>query len=245
MHWADDIIILGLRPHGENHAIAEVFAHSHGRWRGMVHGARSKAKRAWLQPGNLARAEWRARTADQLGTLKLEPLAQTAATALHDSRALAVLQALLAELGLCAERAAHANLFDGARLVLEHLHAPDICPALLARFELSLLAELGYGLDLSRCALTGATQDLAWVSPKTGRAASRAAGAPWAEKLLPLPSFLLDAGNGEPSPAEVVQALQLTGHFLQQRLFAPRGRDLPAMRQRLPQTLQQDLQKGV
>jgi len=236
MHWQDTVIILNARRHGENHVIAEVFASQHGRWRGLVHGGAARARRAWLQPGNLAEAGWRARTAEQLGTLTLEPQAQPAATALSDSLALAALQALVAELALCPERAPYPRLYEGARLVLENLHAREVFPALLARFELALLAELGFGLDLSRCALTGRQDDLAWVSPRSGRAASRAAGAPWAEKLLPLPAFLLGRDDA-PDAAEVAAGLRLTGHFLRQRLLAPAGRDLPAARARLPEML--------
>ena len=234
MHWRDAAIVIGARRHGENHAIVELFSREHGRWRGLVHGGAGRRRRAWLQPGAEVRAEWRARTAEQLGTLTLEPLAQRAALALDDPAALATVQALCAELSLCPERQAYSRLFEGASLVLAHLHDPATFPALLARFELALLAELGYGLDLSRCALTGATEDLAWVSPKTGRAATREAGAPWAERLLPLPAFLRSSGGPPPAREEVAQALRLAAHFLEARLFSPQGRALPEARRRLP-----------
>ena len=238
MHWQDEAIILNIRRHGEHHAIAALFARGQGRWHGMAHGATSRGKRAWLQPGNIVEAQWRARTAEQLGNWALEPSAQPAAVALGDSRALAALQAITAALALCPERAPYPALFDGARLVLERLEEPGIFPALLARFELALLAGLGYGLDLSRCALTGESEDLAWVSPKTGRAATRAAGAPWAEKLLPLPAFLLDGNAAPPTPHEVADALRLTAHFLRQRLFEPQNRQLPTLRLKLPEMLE-------
>ncbi len=237
MHWRDEAIIIGTRRHGENHVIAEVFTRDHGRWRGMVHGGAGRRKRAWLQAGNVARAEWRARTPEQLGTLALEPAAQHAAGALENRVALAALQAVVAALALCPEREAHPRLFDGATLVLAHLDAPLSCTALLARFELALLAELGYGLDLSRCALTGASDDLAWVSPRTGRAASRQAGAPWADRLLALPAFLHAHNAPPPSVADIAAGLRLTAHFLTNRLFAPQGKALPAARLRLPELL--------
>ncbi len=237
MHWRDEAIIIGVRRHGENHAIVELFTRNHGRWRGLVHGGAGRRRRAWLQPGNMVRAEWHARTADQLGTLTLEPVAQHAALALADPAALATVQALSAELSLCPERQPYPRLHAGAELVLAHLAQPGTFPALLARFELALLAELGYGLDLARCALTGDREDLAWVSPKTGRAASRAAGAPWADRLLPLPAFLRAAEGDAPTPGEVADGLRLTAHFLEGRLFAPQGRALPEARRRLPEML--------
>ena len=239
MHWRDEAIIIGVRRHGEHHAIAEVFARGHGRWRGLVHGGASRRRRAWLQPGNVVRAEWRARTPDQLGTLAPEPAAQHAALALSDPAALATVQALAAELSLCPERQPHPPLYEGAATVLAHLGEPAAFPALLARFELALLAELGYGLDLSRCALTGKKEDLAWVSPKTGRAASREAGAPWAEKLFPLPAFLHAPQAAPPTPGDVADGLRLTAYFLETRLFSPQGRALPEGRRRLPDMLAQ------
>ena len=237
MHWRDDAIIVNTSRHGENHVIAEVFARDQGRWRGMVHGGAGRRKRAWLQAGNLVQAAWRARTPEQLGTLTLEPAVQHAACALDDMAALAALQAVVAALALCPEREAHPRLFDGAALVLAHLGERLTCVALLARFELALLAELGYGLDLSRCALTGTTENLAWVSPKTGRAASREAGKPWADKLLPLPRFLISQDGPPPNAAEVADGLRLTAHFLTNRLFAPQGKILPPARLRLPELL--------
>ena len=243
MHWRDDAIIIGARRHGENHAIAEVFARDHGRWRGLVHGGAGRRKRPWLQAGNMAQAEWRARTPEQLGTLSLEPAAQHAARALNDMAALAALQTVVTALSLCPEREAHPRLFDGAALVLEHLDETLTAAALLARFELALLAEMGYGLDLSRCALTGATEDLAWVSPKTGRAASRQAGAPWAEKLFPLPRFLLAPDGPPPDAATVADGLRLTAHFVTIRLFAPQGKALPTARLRLPALLAKAVEK--
>ncbi len=239
MQWRDEAIVIGLRRHGENHVIAEVFAREHGRWRGLVHGGAGRRKRAWLQPGNLVLAEWRARVAEQLGSLRAEPEpgVQPAALALGDRVALGVLQAVTAALALCPERAPHPRLYTGARLVLNNLSDDIIAPALLARFELALLAELGYGLDLSRCALTGATEDLAWVSPATGRAATRAAGAPWADRLFPLPGFLLKGGAEPPRREDVALALELTGHFLQRRLLDPQECAMPAARLALPDVL--------
>ena len=237
MLWRDEAIVIAVGRHGENHAIAQLLTRNHGRWRGMVHGGGSRRRRAWLQPGTVVRAEWRARTAGQLGTFTLEPVAQHAALALSDPVALAIVQSLAAELSLCPERQACPRVYAGAVLVLEHLSVPEVCSALLARFELALLAELGYGLDLSRCALTGSRQDLAWVSPKTGRAANRQAAAPWADRLLPLPPFLRSAQEDAPTPGEVADGLRMTAHFLERRLFAPQGRALPEARRRLPELL--------
>ncbi len=232
MRWRESVIIIHAMPHGERHVVAEVFAARRGRWRGLVHGGRTPARRALLQPGNIASAEWSARAETMLGTLRLETERQVAALALGDGVLLAVIESLATELRLCPERAPFPRLFRGARALLENVGEPLVAAALLARFELTLLAELGYGLDLSACALTGQQDDLAWVSPRSGRAATRAAGQPWADRLLPLPAFLLGR-DGAPRAEEVRDALRLCGHFLQSRLFVPRGLSFPAVRQSL------------
>jgi len=239
MRWRDTGIIISARAHGEKHAIADLFTRAHGRWRGLVHGGAARGKRAMLQPGNIVQAEWHARLEDQLGGWKLEPRWQAAPFIMGDAPALAVLESLTAGLALCPERAAYPALFEGAETLLRHLDDAMVAAALLARFELRLLAELGYGLDLSACALTGEKRDLAWVSPKTGRAATRAAGAPWAEKLLPLPAFLINSAAA-PELSDIIDALRLTGHFLRQRLFMPRGLEMPQGRARLPRLLEQE-----
>ncbi|WP_018631429.1 DNA repair protein RecO [Neomegalonema perideroedes] len=233
MEWRDAGIALGLARHGEGHALLDVLTAGHGRWRGYLHGGGSR-KRASLQPGDLLDLVWRARLEDQLGSFRAESLASPAARALDDGEALAMLSALCA---LCLrhlpEREPAPGIHAGALELLAALPDPPRRRAAYAHWELRLLAEIGFGLDFTRCALGGPATDLGWVSPRSGRAADRALGAPWAEKLLPLPVFLRD-GLPEASPAELRDALRLTGHFL--GLWAGRqgaGDPLPPARLRL------------
>ncbi len=230
MRWRDEALILGVRSHGETSAIAEVFTRGHGRWRALVRGGRSRRMRPVLQTGNLVSAAWGARLEDHLGAFSLEPVRLSAGALMDDIFALSGLAVLSAGLHLLPEREAHPHLFEAARLVTEHLADPGVWPAMLARLELRLLADLGFGLDLSACALTGESADLAWVSPRTGRAAARGAGEPWREKLLPLPAFLRGEAGPAPGTEDVLAALELTGHFLRQRIYAPRGLRFPAER---------------
>ncbi len=250
MEWTDEAIILGLRPHGETSAVVEVLARAHGRWRGLGRGARSRRNRSFVQPGRCVQARWRARLADQLGHMQLEPLPGAPLPPLADALALEGLSLLLFDLHLLPEREPAPSVFEAAMVVLTHLAEADLSawPALLARLELHLLATMGYGLDLSSCAL-GGSGPLAWVSPRTGRAASLEAGRPWADRLLPLPAFLA-AGQGErhtsdnpqpatgqPGPADLADALTLTGHFIARRILAPRGLEMPPARRRIVEVL--------
>ncbi len=231
MQWTDDAIFLGARPHGETSVIAEVLTRHHGRRRALVRGGRGRRLRPALQPGNLLRVTWRGRLEEQLGSFTIEPLKLHAGRIIGDPFALAGLAVLVADLHLLPERDAQPALHDGAVLILDNLEEAEIWPALLARFELRLLSDLGFGLDLSRCAATGTTEDLVWVSPKTGRAVSAEAGAPWADKLLPLPAFLGEGDSLPPPPADVRAALELTGHFILRRLVEPAGGHMPIERQ--------------
>jgi len=229
MQWTDDAIFLGARPHGETSVIAEVFTRRHGRRHALVRGGRGRRLRPVLQPGNLLRVTWRGRLEEQLGGFAVEPLGLHAGRIIGDSFALAGLAVLVADLHLLPEREAQPPLHDGALLILDNLEHAEIWPALLARFELQLLSDLGFGLDLSRCAATGATENLVWVSPKTGRAVSAEAGAPWADRLLPLPPFLRE-GDATPPSGDVRAALELTGHFIERRLVEPSGGRMPVER---------------
>ncbi len=231
MQWTDDAIFLAARPHGETSVIAEVFTRQHGRRRALVRGGRGKRLRPALQPGNLLRVTWRGRLEEQLGSFTVEPIRLHAGRVIGDSFALAGLAVLVSDLHLLPERDAQPSLHDGALLIIDNLEDAEIWPALLARFELQLLSDLGFGLDLSHCALTGTTEDLVWVSPKSGRAVSASAGAPWADRLFPLPAFLREGGNPPPPPADVRAALELTGHFIFRRLVEPAGGRMPVERQ--------------
>ena len=233
MNWSGAAIVLSARAFGEGAAIVQVFSRGHGRYAGLVHARKSKA--AILQPGNLVEASWRARLAENLGVLTMELIAERTGAALADRLALAGINAACAVAqSTLAERDPHPKVFDALELVLSHIEDRNVWPALYVRWEVGLLAELGFGLELDRCAMTGATDDLAYVSPNTGKAASRAAAAPYAERLLPLPKFLTggDLGNG-PSWHDIAEGVALTGHFLDKRLYAAHNATLPDARQRL------------
>ena len=237
MNWSDDAIFLAARPFGEGAALSHVFARQHGLFAGIVHGRRRQG--ASLQPGCVIKANWRARLHDHLGTLTIEPVKGVSPAVLSDGSALAALQAITAlAIEALPERDPHPGLFDGLAVLLETLGEPSIWPAALVRWELGLLGELGFGLELDRCALTGSYDDLAFVSPRTGRAANRAAAAPYADRLLPLPAFLVEGqGVQVPSWAEIRDGLGLTGHFLAQRVFAAAHKPLPEARLRLQERI--------
>jgi DNA repair protein RecO (recombination protein O) len=233
MEWTDEAIVLGLRRQGETSAILEAMTHARGRHLGLVRGARSPRLAAVLQTGNGVRLTWRARLDEQLGHFAVEPLKQRAATLMASAPGLYAAQTLTAHL---PERDPHPELHDALDAILDHVGELLATAELVVRFELMLLDALGFGLDLTRCALTGATEGLAWVSPKTGRAASRAAGAAFAGRLLPLPAFLApDPGSNRPPPsgADLGEGLALTAHFLSRHLWEPRGIAPPASRESL------------
>lgn len=236
MEWRDEGFVIGARRHGENAVILELMTRQRGRHLGLVRGGRSSVMRAALQPGNLVLASWRARIEDHLGAFTVELLAARAARFLDQGAALNGLATLAALLRLLPERDPHEELFELADDIVLRFTARDAAAIALARFELALLGALGFGLDLDACALTGATDDLAWVSPKSGRAVTRSAGAPWRERLLPYPAFLQNASD-EASADEIAGAFRLTGYFLARDIFAPRGLPLPAPRALYLETL--------
>jgi len=235
MQWSDEGIVLSTRAHGETSAIAELLTRSHGRHLGLVRGGRSKRLRPVLQAGNLVGATWRARLSEHLGSYTLELEEANAARIFDDRAALAALNTLSALARLLPEREPHAPLYDASCVVLSALAIGDHWPALLVRWEMGLLNELGFGLDLESCAATGATSDLIYVSPRTGRAVSREAGEPYKDKILNLPAFLLSS-NGDtsgPGEADIAAGFRLTGFFLDKHVWGPRALKPPAARQRL------------
>lgn len=236
MEWADDAFVLGARPFGEGKAIVDVFARAHGRAAGLIYSGRKSG--AAVQAGNLVRAAWRARNADQLGAFThLDVIDPVAARAMADPAALAGVSCTIAMVrAVLQEREPYPDLFEAMAIVFTHLAEPELWPILYTRFELGLLAALGYGLDLSACALTGETEDLAFVSPRSGRAASAQAGAPFAEKLLRLSPFLARADQPVAS-GDVADAFALCGFFLENRVFNARGQGLPDARRRLIEAL--------
>jgi DNA repair protein RecO (recombination protein O) len=230
MDWSDDGIVLSGRPHGEAALILTLLTREHGRHAGLVPGGASSSRRAMFQAGNQLRVEWRARLSEHLGHYRAELQAPHAAKVLDDPLALAGLSAACAVIDTALpEREPHPAMFDGFAAFLSALGHPG-WPTLYVRLELGLLQELGYGLDLSSCAATGAVDDLAWVSPKSGRAVSREAGEPYRDRLLPLPAFL--AAGGAASPEEVRMGCALSGHFLERRVYWLTNKPLPAARDR-------------
>jgi DNA repair protein RecO (recombination protein O) len=236
MELTDAAIVLGSRPFGEGKLVAEVFSREHGRYGGVVHGGRRAAPT--LQGGNLVHAGWKARLADQLGFFSpLELVEPHATRLLDDPAALAGLSSAVALIrGVAPERQAYPQLYDALIVLIEAMPQNEIWPALYTRFELGLLAALGYGLDLERCAVTGARDGLAWVSPRTGRAATAEASRGFEDKLLRLPPFLLDA-QAELVSGDVADAFALAGYFLERRLFDHKGEGLPEARRRLIERL--------
>ena len=231
MEWRDEGIVIGVRRHGETSTILEAMTRAHGRHLGMVRGGRSPRLQSALQPGNSLGLVWRARLDEHLGAYVVEPLTMRAGRLIESGLALSGVVYLGALLRLLPERDPHESLFQALELIADRLDDVGLAPALIARFEAQVLAECGYALDLERCAATGAREDLTYVSPKSGRAVSAAAGAPWRERLLPLPAFLRP-GVAAPAPeaAEIADAFRLTGHFLARDLFAPRGLPMPDAR---------------
>ncbi len=237
MEWTDEALILSVRPHGETASIVELFTRDHGRHLGLVHGGRSRQKRPVLQIGNHVDATWKARLADQLGHINVELRQGYAAQAMNDALALAGLTSMASLARLLPERDPHGGLFEISMFLLGFLDDQDVWPALYVRWELALLEELGYGLDLTSCAATGGTDNLHYVSPKSGRAVSAEAGAPYAGKLLALPPFLRPERSAHTGVADTIAALKLTEHFLLTRVLRPRELEMPEARRRLGQLL--------
>jgi DNA repair protein RecO (recombination protein O) len=233
MQWTDEGIVLSVRPHGETAAVVDLWTRAHGRHTGLVHGGRSRRLRPVLQAGNHVDATWKARLADQLGSMNVEMRRAFAAETLDDPRALMALSSITSLTGLLPERDPHPNLYEITLFVLGFLDDATVWPALLVRWELALLDELGFGLDLSQCAATGSNDQLIYVSPKSGRAVSASAGEPYRDKLLALPQFLTKQRSGPVTTRDVNLGFALTGHFIEKHLLSPRGQVLPAARMRL------------
>ena len=227
MEWTGEALLIGVRRHGETSLIAEAMVAGRGRCLGLVRGGRSSRHAATLQPGNTVQLTWRARLEDHLGTFSVELLQARAAGLIADRRRLYLAQLVCEHLHLLPERDPHDRLLAMALELIDN--APD--GVALARFELALLDELGFGLDLESCASTGATADLTHVSPRTGRAVSRAAAEPYKDRLLALPSFLAARGNA--SPDDLRDAFRLTGHFLDRHVWSARQIEAPPTREPL------------
>ena len=235
MDWRDTGFVLTARRHGESALIVELLTEAHGRHAGLVRGGQSPRRRALLQPGNLVAASWRGRLPEHLGAFEIELLRPHAAGLLDDPDRLAVLSSAAALIALALpEREPHSDVFAGFGQLIAALDSPRWPPDYVA-WECALLAALGFGLDLTACAATGVNDDLAYVSPRSGRAVSRSAGSPYHDKLLTLPGFLWRDTAAE--SADILAGLVLTGYFLHHHLLEPQGRTLPEARTRLAERL--------
>ena len=233
MEWQAPAVVLDARPHGESGALVTLLTEAHGRHAGLAKGGASRAQSPIWLPGNLVEARWMARLADQLGALSGEMVHPAAALAMDDPLALAVLRAATATAeAALPEREPHPRVFHGLVATIARL-ADSAAAALpeLVRWEAELLADLGYGMSLTACAVTGAREDLRFVSPRSGRAVSSAGAGEWRDRLLPLPAFLL--GQGPAGPPEWLAGLRLTGHFLARDVFGTQHRGMPAARDAL------------
>lgn len=230
IEWQDEGIVLSRRAHGEDAAVVQILTREHGRHAGLAKGAQSRRTRGTYEPGTVVQAVWRGRLPEHLGRFSCEPVASPAAELLTMPDRLQALAAATAVLAAAMpEREPHPAIFDGTRALLDALTG-EHWAELYVQWEVSLLAGLGFALDLSRCA-GGGNDRLAYVSPRTGRAVSLSAGEPYKDRLLPLPAFLVRASDG--GPAEVAQGLRLTEFFLHRHIFGPADADVPAARRRL------------
>jgi len=249
MEWNDQGLVLGSRRHGETSAIVELMTREHGRSLGLVRGGRSRKMRPLLQPGNLVNVVWRARLDEHLGYYQLEGELLRAGSIMANRVSLYAIQILAAHLRLLPERQSQSQLFEAANIILDNADNAQITAHLIVRFEVALLEELGFGLNLSQCVVSGSNEDLAWVSPKSGGAVSRGDGEPWAAKLLPLPRFLTrgsvqgtpaeqskdhkEQDIGATSQADLIAGMELTSYFLQRHVYVPRAINPPDERARL------------
>ena len=228
MQWSDKAIIIGVRRHGETSVVAEVMTFEHGRHLGLVRAGRSRSMQPVLQPGNEVELTWRARLDEHLGEFKMEPVRLRAARLMEAATSVYGVQAMGALLRLLPERDPHPHLYEALDVILENLHDPSDAGELFVRFEIAVLNDLGFGLDLAECVATGTREDLAYVSPKSGRAVSRAAGAPYADRMLALPGFLAQGGAADYD--SLLAAFRMTAFFLHRHVYEPRGIDLSTAR---------------
>lgn len=237
MDFTEEAFVLSARSHGDTGVIVDLLTETHGRRAAYVAGGASRKMKPFLQPGARVVVDYRARTAEQLGAARLEPVGEGPSALFDEPLALAGLAAAAAVVhGALPEREPHPGVFLAFEALVSALAVPQVWPAIFVRFEAGLLEDLGFGMDLSHCAATGTLDDLIYVSPRTGRAVSREAGAPYADKLLTLPPFMLGAQAGV-GAGDIRAGFALTGHFLEQFVFHPQDRPLPPARDRLVEKL--------
>ena len=222
MQWTDEGIVLGAKRHGEANAILELMTREHGRHLGLVRGGFGSRLKPVLQAGNTVSASWRARLDEHLGNYTVEGLSLRAASFFSASHAIYGVTHLAGLMRLLPERDPHAGLYHALDEILGHLDDAVLAAPMVVRFELQLLSELGFGLDLEKCVVTGASGDLVYVSPKSGRAVSRSAGEPWSDKMLRLPAFLRER-DAMPIGHDLADGFALTGYFLTRHVLEARG----------------------
>lgn len=239
MQWADEGLVLGTRHHGETSVVLEVLTRAHGRHLGLVRGGRSRKVQPVLQTGNTVQLVWRARLDDHLGMFTVEPVTLRAAVLMENAVGVHGVQVLAALVRLLPERDPHERFFTACEVILQSFEDPALAGELLVRFELEILNDLGFGIDLSRCAATGRTDDLVFVSPRSGRAVSREAGRPYQDRLLALPAFLVERErSGPPGFEDLKAAFDLSGYFLARNVYEPRGATMPPIRGQFLQAMQ-------
>lgn len=242
MHWSDEAILLSVKKHGEHQAVVRLFARQHGVYASIARGAYSKKQRGVYQPGNIVTVNWQARLSEHMGSVVAEMQEPVTALILDDSMKLAALSSACSLMEMILpERHPYPALYQQFYALLMHLKHNENWQEDYVRFELGLLAESGFGLDLARCAATGQQHGLSYVSPKSGRAVCEDAGEPYKDKLLPLPAFLQSVENGQKPAAsaqETLAGLRLSGYFLDAWLARPHSRQLPVVRDRLIQMIE-------
>lgn len=248
MEWHEPGIIIGTRKHGETSVIVEIFSAEHGRHMGLVRGGRGRRMRSVLQPGNRVLATWRARLSDHLGYFLIEPDQLDAALYMADPLRLAALNTINELVRLLPERDAHDHLHAAYVHILDYIRSDEDWADEFVRWQLLLLQELGFGLDLTCCAATGEVENLVYVSPKSGRAVGAGAGEPYKDKLLPLPKFLVHDQPDNPEWSDVKDGLRLAGYFLTRHVYEPRGIEPPESAERMTRLLakyyEEDISNG-
>lgn len=240
MQWSGEGIVLTSRRHGESSAIISVMSRAEGRYAGLVRGGAGKNKRPVIEPGNRIKATWRARLEEHLGAFECELIDAHAARWLGDAHRLSAMSSALSVTATALpEREPHPPVYDGLGVLLDSFAGED-WPSVYVKWELGVLAELGFGLDLASCAATGVTDDLIYVSPKSGRAVSGDAGRPYRERMLPLPAFIRESGRAG-SLDEVLDGLRLTGFFLDSHVYAGANATIPDARKLFFQRLKRGL----
>ena len=242
MEWTDDAIVLGTRKHGETAVLLEVMTRAHGRYMGLVRGGRSRRMQPVLQPGNALQVTWRARLENHMGQFSAELSTSRAARLMAKPLGTYGMQFIAELTRLLPERDPHPYLYQALNVIVDELEEGDVAGEMMVRYELALLAELGYGLDLESCAATGVTDGLIYVSPKSGRAVCREAGKPYHDRMLPLPAFLRgEAASNRVSYEELVDGFRLSGFFLDRHLYQPTGLKPPDLRSSFIEAVKRDL----